>query len=122
VHAPCEATLLRIFIGDDDAYDNKPLYDQIVLTARAMGMAGATATRGQLAYGPATGEQKVLLRLSEDLPIVIEIIDTEQNVKRFLAAVDPMIGSGLVTLQKVSVVRYGREAARLSQDDSRSTS
>ena len=109
--APLEATLLRIFVGYDDAFDEKPLYDQIVLKARAMEMAGATVTRGILAYGPASKELGIVLRLSEDLPIVIEIVDSEEKVRSFLGAVDPMIESGLVSLQKVSVVRYGRTAA-----------
>lgn len=116
MHAPCEATLLRIFIGDDDAYDDKPLYHQIVLKARALEMAGATVTRGLLAYGPATRELQIMLRLSEDLPVVIEIIDTEQKINQFLPAIEDMIGSGVVTLQKVAVVRYGRKAGpRLSE-------
>ena len=110
MHAPCDATLLRIFIGEDDAYDSRPLYDQIVLKARAMAMAGATATRGLLAYGPATAELKIRLKLSEDLPVLIEIIDTDDKITGFLAAIEDMLESALVTVQKVSVIRYGRRA------------
>ncbi|HKO08828.1 MAG: DUF190 domain-containing protein [Alphaproteobacteria bacterium] len=108
MHAPCDATLLRIFVGYDDTFDNKPLYDQIVLKARAMEMAGATVTRGLLAYGPASQELQIVLRLSEDLPIVIDIVDTDEKIKEFLPVVEDMVESALVTLQKVSVIRYGR--------------
>jgi len=109
MHAPCDATLLRIFVGYDDTFDNKPLYDQIVLKARAMEMAGATVTRGVLAYGPASQELRIVLRLSEDLPIVIDIVDTDEKIKEFLPVLDDMVDSALVTLQKVSVIRYGRK-------------
>ncbi len=109
MHAPCDATLLRIFVGYDDTFDNKPLYDQIVLKARAMEMAGATVTRGVLAYGPASQELRIVLRLSEDLPIVIDIVDSDEKIKEFLPVLDDMVDSALVTLQKVSVIRYGRK-------------
>ena len=109
MQAPGEATLLRIFVGDDDTYDDKPLCDEIVLKARAMGLAGATATYGTLAFGPASRELQIVLRLSEDRPVVIEIVDTEDKINAFLPVVDQMIESGLMTLQRVSVVRYGRK-------------
>lgn len=108
---PSEATLLRIFIGYDDAFDERPLYEQIVVRARAMEMAGATVTRGILAYGPASKGFGVMLRLAADAPIVIDIVDSEEKIRDFIAAANPMIESGLVTLQKVSVLRYGRETA-----------
>ena len=119
MRAPCDATLLRIFVGDDDVFDEKPLCDQIVLKARAMGLAGATATRGLLAYGPASAEQKFLLRLSEDLPIVIEIVDTDENIEKFLPIVEDMIESGLVTTQKVSILRYGRRGGATNNQEAR---
>jgi len=109
MHAPCDATLLRIFVGHDDTLDEKPLYEQIVFKARAMKMAGATVTRGVLAYGPASRELQIVLRLSEDLPIVIDIIDTDEKIKEFLPVVKDMVESGLITMQKVSVVCYGRK-------------
>jgi len=109
MHAPCDATLLRIYVGYDDTFDNQPLYDQIVLKARAMEMAGATVTRGLLGYGPASRELQIVLRLSEDLPIVIDIVDTEEKIKEFLPVVEDMVASALVTLQKISVIRYGRK-------------
>jgi hypothetical protein len=111
MHAPCDATLLRIYVGYDDTFENKPLYDQIVLKARAMEMAGATVTRGLLGFGPASRELQIVLRLSEDLPLVIDIVDTEEKIKEFLPLVEDMLDSALVTLQKVSVVRCGRKAA-----------
>lgn len=114
MHAPCEATLLRIFIGADDTLEDKPLYDQIVLKARAMGMAGATVTRGLLAYGPARQELQIVLRLSEDLPVVIDIVDSDEKIKEFVPVVDDMIESGLVTMQKVAVVRCGRKEKALA--------
>jgi len=110
--APCRATLLRIYIGDDDSLDDRPLAEQIVHKARAMGMAGATVTRGTLAFGPATLELQIELRLSEDRPIVIDIVDTDEKVQAFLPILDGMIESGLVTLETVSVLRYGRKARR----------
>ena len=109
LRAPCEAALLRIFLGDDDVYGDKPLYDQLVLKARELGLAGATVTRGLLAFGPATIRSESRLRLSEDLPVIVEIIDTEESVRRFLEAADGMLESGVATLQSVSVLRYGRK-------------
>jgi uncharacterized protein len=110
--APCEATLLRIYLGDDDVFESRPLYDQLVLKARSLGIAGATVTRGLLAYGPATIELESRLRLSEDLPVVLEIIDDEQNIRAFLAVADDMLESSVVTLQRVTVLRYGRKTPR----------
>jgi len=108
MHAPCDATLLRIFVGEDDVFDDKPLYDQIVLKARDMGIAGATVTRGLLAYGPASQEFQIRFRLSEDRPVVIEIVDAEEKISAFLPVADAMIESGLIFTQRVSIVRYGR--------------
>ena len=112
MRAPCDATLLRIFVGYDDVFDGQPLYDQIVHKARSMELAGATVMRGLMAYGPGSKELQIVLRLSEDLPVVIDSIDTEETIEAFLPAVEPMIGSGLVTMQKVTVVRYGRREGR----------
>jgi len=115
MQAPCDAMLLRIFVGYDDVFDDKPLYDQLVLKAREMQMAGATVMRGVSAYGPASCETGFLLRLSEDLPIIVEIVDTRAKIETFLAAVDDMIESGLVTMQPVEIVRYGRKNAQIAQ-------
>jgi len=106
MQAPCDATLLRIFLREDDVFDGKPLCDQLVRAARALGLAGATATRGFLGYGPAAQEPD--LRLSDDVPVIVEIIDTDENIRRFLPAVDPLLENGVITLQRVSVVRSGR--------------
>jgi PII-like signaling protein len=108
VQAPCDATLLRIFIGHDDTFEGRPLYDQIVLRARTMGLSGAMVTRGILSFGPASEEHRIILRQTEDLPILIEIVDSEDRIREFLAVVDPMIGSGMVTTENVRVHRYGR--------------
>ena len=112
MYAPCDATLLRIFVGNDDVFDDKPLYDQIVLKARDMGVAGATVTRGILAFGPGSQEFGVALRFSEDLPVAIDIVDTDEKIRAFLPAIEDMMESALVFTQKVSVARYGRKLER----------
>lgn len=106
--APGDATLLRIFIGYDDTFNERPLYDEIVLKARSMQMAGATVSRGIQAYGPASREHHYMLRLSEDLPIIIEIVDTDAKIREFIPVADAMIESGLMITEKVTVARYGR--------------
>jgi uncharacterized protein len=104
-----EAVLLRVFIGESDAHDGHPLYEAIVLKARELGLAGATVLRGPMGYGRSSRlHTSKILRLSEDLPLIIEIVDTAAKVDAFLAAAEPMLGSCLVTLEKVQVVRYGR--------------
>ena len=105
---PKEAVLLRIFIGEDDRADGRPLYEAIVTTAREMQLAGATVLRGPMGFGRSSRLHTAkILRLSEDLPVVIEIVDAEERIEALLAAIEPMIGSGLVTLEKVQVLRYG---------------
>jgi uncharacterized protein len=105
-----DATLLRIFIGEDDKFEHQPLYEAIVLKAREMGLAGATVLRGPLGFGhSSTLHTTKILRLSQDLPLVIEIVDEEDRIRDFVAAIEPMMGSALVTLEKVKVVRYGNE-------------
>jgi uncharacterized protein len=106
-----EAVLLRVFIGESDAHDGRPLYEAIVLKARELGLAGATVLRGPMGYGRSSRLHTAkILRLSDDLPLVIEMVDAAEKVDRFLAAAAPMLGSGLVTLEKVQVVRYGRDS------------
>lgn len=103
------ATLLRIFLGESDRDDGGPLYESLVLRAREMHLAGATVLRGPLGYGQSSRLHTAkILRLSEDLPIVVEIVDAEDRIKGFLAAVEPLLGSVLVTLEKVRVLRYGK--------------
>jgi PII-like signaling protein len=104
---PTKATLLRIFIGESDKWEHKPLYEAIVLKARELHLAGATVLRGPMGFGKASRLHTAkILRLSMDLPMVIEIVDSEEKIQAFLPALDPMIGGGLVTLEKVRVIHY----------------
>ncbi len=113
---PNEATLLRIFIGESDRWEHKPLYEAIVLKAREVHLAGATVLRGPMGFGKASRLHTAkILRLSMDLPIVIEIVDSEEKINAFLPLLETMIGGGLVTLEKVKVIHYrGGESADLS--------
>ena len=104
---PQDAVLLRIFIGESDRADHKPLYEAIVLKAREMHLAGATVLRGPMGFGKSSRlHTSKIIRLSMDLPLVIEIVDSEEKINAFLPALDEMIGGGLVTLEKVKVVHY----------------
>jgi len=106
---PQEAQLLRIFIGESDKYKGKPLYEAIVSRARELSMAGATVLRGILGFGAHSRLHSAkILRLSEDLPVVIEIVDTPERIQAFLPHLDEMITEGLVTLEKVQVLYYRR--------------
>ncbi|WJR77191.1 DUF190 domain-containing protein [Bradyrhizobium sp. NP1] len=108
---PKQALLLRIFIGEDDKFGGSPLYEAIVLKAREMPLAGATVLRGPMGFGASSRLHTTkILRLSEDLPLVIEIVDAEDKIKAFLPALDGMMSSGLVTLEKVQVLQYGTKA------------
>lgn len=105
---PEQAMLLRIFLGEDDRTDGRPLYEAIVLKAREMHLAGATVLRGPMGFGRNSHLHTAkILRLSADLPMVVEIVDAEEKVRAFLEAIEPMMGSGLVTLERVRVIRYG---------------
>ncbi len=105
---PRDALLLRIFLGESDRFEGRPLYERIVLAAREMHLAGATVLRGPMGFGRSSRLHTAkILRLSEDLPIVVEIVDGEDRIRAFLDALEPMMGSGLVTLEKVQVLRYG---------------
>ena len=105
---PRDAVLLRVFIGENDKFDRLPLYEAIVLKARAMQLAGATVLRGPIGFGPSSRLQKAkMLRLSQDLPLLIEIVDTQDKIDEFLPVLDAMMGSGLITLEKVQVLQYG---------------
>ena len=105
---PRDAVLLRIFFGEDEKSGHLPLYEAIVLKAREMQLAGATVLRGPMGFGQSSRIHTAkILRLSEDLPIVVEIVDSQEKIDAFLAVLDGMIGSGLVTLEKVQVLRYG---------------
>ena len=108
---PREAVLLRIFIGEADQFGHRPLYEAIVLKAREMHLAGATVLRGPMGFGRSSRLHTAkILRLSMDLPIVIEIVDSKERIDNFLPELESMIGSGLVTLEKALVLRYGDAA------------
>jgi PII-like signaling protein len=108
---PHEAVLLRIFIGESDRWEHKPLYEAIVLRAREMHLAGATVLRGPMGFGKSSRLHTAkILRLSMDLPLVIEIVDSEERINSFLPELDKMISGGLVTLEKVKVIEYRGEA------------
>jgi uncharacterized protein len=105
---PRDAMLLRAFFGEDDRYKGRPLYEAIVMKAREAHLAGATVLRGPIGFGHSSRIHTTkILRLSEDLPIIIEIVDTEAKIKGFLPTLDVMMTSGLVTLEKVQVLLYG---------------
>src|SRR5262245_1245137 len=107
---PKDAQLLRIFVGEDDRFDGRPLHEAIVLEARKMHVAGATVLRGALGYGHSSRLHTAkILRLSDDLPLIIEIVDAEDKIAAFLPVLDSLMaqGSGLATLEKVQVLFYG---------------
>jgi len=113
MQVPREATLLRIFIGEDDKADGKPLYEAIVLKAREQHLAGATVLRGPMGFGHSSRLHTTkILRLSQDLPLVIEIVDSPEKIEAFLPVLDGIIGSALVTLEKVQVLQYGARQSR----------
>jgi PII-like signaling protein len=104
---PQDAVLLRIFIGESDQWERKPLYEAIVLRARELHLAGATVLRGPMGFGHSSRlHTSKILRLSADLPLVIEIVDSEEKINAFLPELEKMIGGGLVTLEQVKVVKY----------------
>ena len=104
---PEAAALLRIYIGESDRYEHVPLYEALVLKARDAGLAGATVLRGPMGFGKSSRLHSAkILRLSVDLPIVIEIVDSEEKITSFLQMIEGMVAGGLVTLEKVRVVTY----------------
>ncbi|HEX6201634.1 MAG TPA: DUF190 domain-containing protein [Thermoanaerobaculia bacterium] len=112
---PEQGTLLRIFIGESDQWHHRPLYEAIVLKARELHLAGATVLRGVMGYGATSRLHTAkVLRLSEDLPIVVEIVDSEEKIARLLPHLDEMVQEGLLTMEKVRVVKYrgGGEGGR----------
>lgn len=107
MHLPEDGKLLRIFIGESDHWEHKPLYEAIVLKARELGLAGATVLRGPMGYGANSRLHTAkILRLSEDLPLIIEIVDTGENIQRLLPHLDEMVTEGLVTLENVQIIKY----------------
>ena len=113
---PHDAVLLRIFTSISDRCGNRPLYQAIVLKAREMHLAGATVLRGPLGFGySAILHEAHLFPLSQDLPVVIEIVDSQEQIDRFLPILDEMMESGLVTLEAAKVLQYGRKRTGLLQ-------
>ena len=110
MHLPHDAMLLRIFIGESDRWHHKPLHEAIVLKARETHLAGATVLRGPMGFGKSSRLHTAkILRLSFDLPLVIEIVDAEEKLNGFLPILDDMMSGGLVTLEKVRVIDYRAE-------------
>jgi PII-like signaling protein len=110
---PKDAVLLRMFFGENDRFEHRPLYEAIVMKAREMHLAGATVLRGPMGFGHSSRLHTAkILRLSFDLPIVVEIVDTEARINEFLPVLDGMLTSGLVTLEKVQVLQYGSEGLK----------
>lgn len=119
MHLPHEAMLLRIFIGETDRWHHQPLYEAIVLKARELHLAGATVLRGPMGFGKSSRLHTAkILRLSMDLPMVVEIVDTEAKINAFLPVLDEMMGGGLVTLEKVKVIDYRADPAAESSPES----
>ncbi|MBM3880889.1 MAG: DUF190 domain-containing protein [Verrucomicrobia bacterium] len=111
MHIPHAAFLLRIFIGESDRWQHRPLHEAIVLKAREQHLAGATVLRGPMGYGKSSRLHTAkILRLSLDLPMVIEIVDSEEKIRAFLPLLSEMLGGGLVTLERVEVIEYRADA------------
>lgn len=109
---PEEGYLLRIFIGESDKHDGKPLYEWLLLQARAQGLAGATVLRGMMGFGAHSRIHTFKIeRLSEDLPIIVEIVDTQEKLEAFLSSIDSAIPEGLATMEKAQV-RFYRSGKR----------
>jgi uncharacterized protein len=105
---PRDAVLLRIFFGEDDRYQHRPLHEAIVLKARELQLGGATVLRGHMGFGHSSHiHTSKILRLSEDLPVIVEIVDSKEKIDAFLPVLDQMMTSGLVTIEKVQVLQYG---------------
>ena len=113
---PSEAQLLRIFIGESDKHHGRPLHEAIVQLAHEKGLAGATVLHGIMGFGASSHIHTAkILRLSEDLPIVIEIVDQPDRIADFLPLIDEMIGEGLVTLEDVKVIAYRHDGSKGSE-------
>ncbi len=107
---PEDGQLLRIFLGESDKWHGRPLYEAIVLKARELHLAGATVLRGPMGFGAHSRlHTSKILRLSEDLPIVVEIVDSQAKIDELLPHIDDMVKEGLVTLEKVRVIKYRAE-------------
>ena len=104
---PNEGLLLRVFLGETDSYKGKPLYEAIVLKARELNLAGATVLRGIMGYGAHSRIHTAkVLRLSEDLPLIVEIVDSEEKINKILPFLDESVKEGLITLEKLRIIKY----------------
>jgi hypothetical protein len=104
---PTDSLLVRIYLGESDHRDHKPLYEVIVLKAREAGLAGATVLRGAMGFGASSRMHTAkILRLSDDLPVIVEIVDAEEKVNAFLPQIQALMGGGLVTLERIRVLHY----------------
>ncbi len=104
---PEEGYLLRVFVGESDQWQGRPVYESLVLKARELQLAGATVLRGPMGFGANSRLHTTkILRLSEDLPMIIEIVDSKEKIDLLLPHIDEMVQEGLVTLEKVQVIRY----------------
>src|SRR6476469_8667462 len=113
MNLPEEAVLLRIFIGESDRFEHRPLYEAIVIKARERGLAGATVLRGPMGFGKSSHLHTAkILRLSMDLPMVIELVDSEEKINAFLPVLDEIMCGGLVTLERAKVIRYQDQEKR----------
>jgi len=109
---PADGKLLRIFIGEQDKWHGIALYEAIVIAARKEKLAGATVIKGCMGFGCKSHMHTAkLLRLSEDLPMIIEIVDSEENINRFIPHLDEMVKEGLITLEKANVIMYRADKA-----------
>ena len=110
MNVPKQALLLRIFFGENDQHEGRPLYEAIVMKARQAHLAGATVLRGAMGFGHSSRLHTAkILRLSDDLPLVVEIVDAEEKVRAFLPQLETMMTSSLVTLERVEVLQYGTQ-------------
>ena len=110
---PREAVLLRIFFGENDKFQRLPLHEAIVLKAREMHLGGATVLRGHIGFGHSSRIHTTkILRLSEDLPVVVEIVDSQDKIDAFLPVLDGMMSSGLITIERAEVLQYGSESLK----------
>lgn len=104
---PEEGQLLRVYLGESDHYKGKPLYEEIILKARELNLAGATVLRGIMGFGAGSRIHSAkVLRLSEDLPVVIELVDTLEKINEIMPYLDEVVEEGLITLEKVKVIKY----------------
>ena len=110
---PREAVLLRIFFGENDKFQRLPLHEAIVLKAREMRLGGATVLRGHIGFGHSSRIHTTkILRLSEDLPVVVEIVDSQEKIDAFLPVLDGIMSSGLITMERAEVLQYGSESVK----------